>query len=144
MLGFQVPPATPQGSGPAALIIDDSLLFRRSLRRLLESEGLRVVAAAEGGILGAEYAHSFRPDLIILDHGMPDLNGIGCLRAIREAGIRSTVIVCSAELTLEQSQEYLMLGAASIFIKPLPLAAFRRAIRGLNSPTPQALGAEAY
>ncbi|MCC7478383.1 response regulator [bacterium] len=126
---FSSEPAGERSEGPRALIIDDSMLFRRSMARLLESEGLRVAGNAPGGVLGAELAISLRPDLIMVDHNMPDMNGVQTLKVIRDAGVKSRVIVCTSEITLESSQDYALLGADAIFIKPIPLHAFRRVLR---------------
>lgn len=119
--------ANPQGR--SVLLVDDSKLFHRMLRRLVEGEGGRVVGMAESGVIGAEMANSLKPELIIMDHNMPDMDGVACLRAIRQAQLSSKVIVCSGELTMDTSQEYARLGVSAIFVKPLPLPAFTAALR---------------
>ncbi|MCC7479622.1 response regulator [bacterium] len=123
-------------AGRGVLLVDDSKLFQRVLQRVVETEGGKVVGVAESGAFGADMAITLKPDLVILDHNMPDMNGVQCLRAMRESGVDCKVIVCSGELTLECSQEYARLRADAIFVKPLAMAAFTKALRvclGLES-----------
>lgn len=69
--------------GPQVLVIDDEPQIRRLLQLTLESAGYRVLAAEkgqEGLILAAQH----RPALVVLDLGLPDLNGLEVLRRLRE------------------------------------------------------------
>ena len=118
-----------QAGSRGVLLIDDSKLFQRVLQRIVETEGGTVIGVAECGKQGAAMSISLRPGLVILDHNMPDMNGVQCLRAMRESGAECRVIVCSGELTLENSQEYARLRADAIFVKPLVMHAFIKALR---------------
>jgi DNA-binding NarL/FixJ family response regulator len=57
------------------LIVDDHPSFRASARTLLESEGYSVVGEAENGATALESAKELRPDLVLLDVQLPDLDG---------------------------------------------------------------------
>ncbi|RZM05687.1 MAG: response regulator transcription factor, partial [Sphingomonas sp.] len=58
-------------------LIDDHPLFRRGVRSLLEHEpDIEVVAESESGVVGLRILGDKRPDIVILDVSMPDLNGI--------------------------------------------------------------------
>lgn len=122
-------PSTVHTNGGRILIIDDSRLFVRVMRRIVEEQGGNVVGSAEGGAFGADMAVSLKPDVIILDHSMPDMNGVACLKLMRESGVASNVLVCSGQLTLETGQDYSRLGVDAIFVKPMNLTAFRKALR---------------
>ena len=67
----------------SVLIIDDEVQMRRVLRISLEAEGYRVFEA-ENGNQGLVEAASRRPDVILLDLSLPDLDGIEILRRLRE------------------------------------------------------------
>jgi two-component system response regulator EvgA len=57
------------------LIIDDNAAFRAAARRLLEQEGFVVVADVDNSVSGLEEARRQRPDLVLLDVQLPDLDG---------------------------------------------------------------------
>lgn len=66
-----------------ALIIDDEIQIRRLLRLALESRGY-TVCEAENGTLGLQEVAFRRPDVVLLDLGLPDLDGLEVLRRLRE------------------------------------------------------------
>jgi two-component system KDP operon response regulator KdpE len=68
---------------PAALIIDDEVQIRRLLRVALEAENYRV-REAKTGQEGLAEAASRRPDVILLDLGLPDMEGVAVLKRLRE------------------------------------------------------------
>ena len=66
-----------------ALVIDDEVQIRRLLKLALESRGYKV-REAENGQLGLQEAAFHRPDVILLDLGLPDLDGLSVLRNLRQ------------------------------------------------------------
>lgn len=66
-----------------ALIIDDEIQIRRLLKLALESRGY-TVREAENGTLGLQAAVFHKPDVIILDLGLPDMDGVEVLKRLRE------------------------------------------------------------
>lgn len=66
-----------------ALIIDDEIQIRRLLRLALESREY-VVREAESGRLGLQEAAFHRPDVVLLDLGLPDMDGLNVLKSLRE------------------------------------------------------------
>lgn len=66
-----------------ALIIDDEVQIRRLLRLALDSKGW-AVREAENGLLGLQAAVHHKPDVIILDLGLPDMDGVDVLKRLRE------------------------------------------------------------
>lgn len=68
---------------PRILVIDDELAIRRFLHTVLSSEEF-VLHEAENGHAGLAAAAAFRPDVILLDMGLPDLDGIEVIKRIRE------------------------------------------------------------
>ena len=69
--------------GPRVLVVDDELQIRRFLRIALEANGYRVYETDRGGAAVQEAAR-LRPDVVILDIGLPDIDGLEVLRRLRE------------------------------------------------------------
>jgi DNA-binding NarL/FixJ family response regulator len=61
--------------GASILIVDDHPAFRVQARRLLESEGYRVVGEAADSASGLEAARTLRPEVALVDVGLPDVDG---------------------------------------------------------------------
>lgn len=57
------------------VIVDDHAIFRRSARKLLESDGFDVVGEAEDGASGLELARRLEPEVVLLDVALPDMSG---------------------------------------------------------------------
>ena len=79
-------------SGPRVLVIDDEVQIRRFLRISLEANSYEVHEAA-AGLEGISRAAQLRPDLIILDMGLPDIDGLEVLRRLREWTTTPTIIL---------------------------------------------------
>lgn len=79
-------------AGPRVLVIDDEVQIRRFLRISLEANGYEVHEAAVG-LDGISRAAQLRPDLIILDMGLPDIDGLEVLRRLREWTTTPTIIL---------------------------------------------------
>ncbi|HSM56959.1 MAG TPA: response regulator transcription factor [Candidatus Sulfomarinibacteraceae bacterium] len=78
------------------LLIDDHVVLRDGLRVLLDDEpGLRVVGEASTGAEGLSLARSLRPDIVVLDLGLPDMNGLEVIRQIRAQDQTCRIIVLS-------------------------------------------------
>jgi DNA-binding NarL/FixJ family response regulator len=61
---------------PAVLIVDDNARFRERARRSLEADGYTVVAEAEDGASALRAARRHRPDVVLVDVGLPDMSGL--------------------------------------------------------------------
>jgi two-component system, chemotaxis family, chemotaxis protein CheY len=116
-------------AGQGVLIIDDSKLLQLRLTNAVESLGYRVIGTAADGRAGAEMAVSLNPRLIILDHEMPVMNGLNCLRTIRKQGFGAKAIVCSAMITEQLAGEYSKLGVVDILTKPVQINILARAMK---------------
>ena len=68
------------------LLVDDHAGFRATARRLLESEGWTVVGEAADGVSALASAARLRPDLVLLDIGLPDLDGFAVAERLMGAG----------------------------------------------------------
>lgn len=99
-----------------ALVIDDELQMRRLLRVCLEANGYRVSEAATGKE-GIAEAAQHPPDVVILDLGLPDMEGIAVLRRLREWS-RVSVVVLSVRDREEDKIAALDNGADDYVTKP--------------------------
>jgi two-component system, NarL family, response regulator NreC len=75
------------------LLADDHALVRQSLKTLLEDEGFQVVGEASDGQSALELARSLKPDIVVMDIGMPTRNGLDAARAIRLSCPETKIIV---------------------------------------------------
>ena len=100
----------------SALIIDDERQIRRLLRITLESQGY-LVHEAETGEAGLAEVAFHRPDIVILDLGLPDLDGVQVLRRLREWS-ETPVVVLSVRDEEEQKVRALDAGADDYITKP--------------------------
>ena len=100
------------------LIVDDSSMSRRILRRILESAGNEVIEAEEGAA-GLELFFLERPEVVFLDLTMKDMYGLDVLEKIREVDPNARVVVASADIQ-DQTREMVDRAGANAFInKPL-------------------------
>ena len=106
----------PSALKPKALIIDDEQQIRRLLRVCLEANGYRVFEAASGQE-GITEAAQRTPDAVILDLGLPDMDGITVLRRLREWS-RAPVLVLSVREREEDKVAALDNGADDYVTKP--------------------------
>lgn len=80
------------------LIVDDHALFREEARALLETEGLIVVGEAETGHAALDATRRLRPDVVLLDIGLPDIDGFAVAeRLAAEAAPPRVVLISSRE-----------------------------------------------
>ncbi|MCX6906020.1 MAG: response regulator [Verrucomicrobia bacterium] len=101
---------------PTALVIDDEVQMRRLLRVSLESNGYRVVEAASGQE-GITQAAQWRPDVVVLDLGLADMEGVTVLQRLREWS-RVPVVVLSVRDREEDKVAALDNGADDYVTKP--------------------------
>lgn len=109
------------------LIIEDELALRRFLVPTLEGQGYRVGVAGTGAE-GLGQARTHNPDLILLDLGLPDLDGLEVLRQLR-AWSRKPILILSARHQEEAKVAALDLGADDYLTKPFGAAELLARIR---------------
>lgn len=116
---------------PAVLVIDDEVQIRRLLRVTLEANGYRVLEAATGGD-GIVEAAQRKPDAVVLDLGLPDLDGLTVLQRLREWS-RVPVLILTVRDADDEKVAALDSGADDYVTKPFSttelLARLRVALR---------------
>lgn len=108
------------GLKPNALVIDDEIQIRRLLRVCLEGNGYRVEEAATGQE-GITLAAQHPPDIVLLDLGLPDMDGVAVLKRLREWS-RVPVVVLSVREREEDKVAALDNGADDYVTKPFGTA----------------------
>jgi len=118
--------------GHHVLVVDDEPAIRRFLRVSLKTQNFRISEAGTG----AEALESIRrqsPDLLILDLGLPDRNGLHLIRQLRETGSALPIIVLSSRAEQDMKVAALDLGADDYITKPFGMeelmARLRTALR---------------
>ena len=114
---------------PAVLIIEDEKLIRRFVRASLEEEGCRVYEAGSCAA-GLLEAGANKPDLIVLDLGLPDGNGVDFIRDLR-AWSDVPILVLSARSNEKDKIQALDVGADDYLTKPFGVGELRARARAL-------------
>ena len=100
------------------LVVEDFVPFRRFIcSKLEEQHDLEVICQVSDGLEGVQRAKELQPDLVLLDVGLPTLNGIEAARQIRKISPDSKIIFVSQESSCEVVQEALSIGARSYVVK---------------------------
>jgi len=106
------------GSLIPVLVVDDNEPFRRFVRATLSTKPeLKIISEVSDGLEAVQKALELQPALIVLDIGLPGLNGIEAARRIRKLSPKSTILFLSQESSPEIIQEALCLGALGFVIK---------------------------
>lgn len=100
------------------LTIDDEMLIRQNIRDYLEDSGY-VVFEAENGRVGLEMFHQEKPDIILCDLHMPEVDGLEVLKKVKEESPETPVIIISGTGSLHTAIEATRLGAWDFILKPL-------------------------
>ncbi len=122
------------------LVIDDEPQIRKFLRISLSSQGYKVVEAATGSE-GLSQAALTRPDLVVLDLGLPDMDGQHVLRELREWS-QVPVLVLSVRASEVQKVEALDAGANDYVTKPFGIQEFLARVRALLRQVPRSVAQE--
>ena len=99
------------------LVADDEDIVRAMLRLVLRKEGYEVLEANDG-LTAVETARQQRPDIIMMDVRMPQMDGMAALRVVREERINATVILMTAFAAVESAVQAMRSGAYDYIIKP--------------------------
>jgi DNA-binding NarL/FixJ family response regulator len=115
------------------LIVDDHPVVRQGLRVLLEvQDGIDVTGEAADGEEALAQAAALAPDVILLDLKLPGMDGIAVLRALRDRGVVSRILVLTSGNDPAQVGLALRSGASGFLYKDVDPDALIRAIRAVN------------
>jgi two-component system response regulator MprA len=114
----------------AILVVDDDAPIRRMLERTLVAEGYAVTAAGDGGTALASIERSV-PDLVVLDVGMPALDGFAVCRRARALGLATPILLLTARDAVSDRVDGLDAGADDYLVKPFATEELLARIRAL-------------
>jgi two-component system chemotaxis response regulator CheB len=105
------------------LVADDSAFTRKALKEILDAApGITVVGIARDGLEALEKVAELHPDVVTLDLVMPNLDGVGFLRALKGPLRPRVVVVSMSDVASDLGAEALQLGAVDLVHKPTALA----------------------
>lgn len=120
------------------IIADDHALFRDSLKNLLTGRGLDVVGVAANGRQAVEMSRSLRPDVVLMDLSMPEMDGLTATRLISaDDDLKSVkVVVLTASTEDEDLFEAIKSGAEGYLLKDLESDSFVALLQGVARGEP--------
>lgn len=113
------------------LIVDDTLFMRVKLRGLLEKSGYQVVGEGANGREAVEKYKELRPDIVLLDITMPEMDGISALKEIKAFDAKATVVMVSALGQESFVMEAIRSGARNYLVKPFEENKFQEVLARL-------------
>ena len=100
------------------LICDDAAFMRMMIKDILTKNGYNVAGEAENGLKAVEKYIETKPDLVMMDITMPEMDGIQALKKIKETDPNAMVIMCSAMGQQAMVIEAIQSGAKDFIVKP--------------------------
>ena len=128
------PPGAPPGGqegteSPLVLIVDDNQRNLKLARDVLRAAGFRTLEGASGAE-GIALAERHVPDVILMDIGLPDMDGTTAARKLREAARTAQIPVVALSALPLEGDWFLAAGFAGYLEKPISIRAFPDQVRG--------------
>lgn len=100
------------------LVVDDAAFMRMTIKKMVEAHDHVVVGEAGTGVEAIQKYQELKPDVILLDITMPEMNGVDAMKALKglDAGVR--VIICSAMGQQAMVAQTIQAGAKDFIVKP--------------------------
>ena len=100
------------------MICDDAAFMRMMIKDILTKNGYNVAGEAENGAKAVEKYAELKPDLVLMDITMPEMDGIEALKKIKASDPSASVIMCSAMGQQAMVIESIQSGAKDFIVKP--------------------------
>lgn len=101
------------------LIVDDSLIIRKKITKLLEKLGHKVVYGASNGQEAIEQFNATKPDLVTMDITMPDMDGITAVKHIMKDNYDAKIIMVTSHGQEDMVIKSIQAGAVGYMLKPI-------------------------
>ena len=100
------------------LICDDAAFMRMMIKDILTKNGYNIAGEAENGAKAVEKYNELKPDLVLMDITMPEMDGIEALKKIKSGDPNASIIMCSAMGQQAMVIESIQSGAKDFIVKP--------------------------
>ena len=100
------------------LVVDDAAFMRMMIKDILTKNGYNVAGEAENGARAVEQYSALKPDLVLMDITMPEMDGIQALKKIKGSDPNAKIIMCSAMGQQAMVIEAIQSGAKDFIVKP--------------------------
>ena len=100
------------------MLVDDASFMRMTIKQIVEADGHKVVGEAATGAEALETYRVCKPDMVLMDITMPEVNGIEGVKLIKEYDKDATIIMVSAMGQQEMVVQAIQAGARSFIVKP--------------------------
>lgn len=117
----------------SVLIVDDHPVIRLAVRVLLEKHGMRVVAEADNGIDAVQLVRDLTPQVVILDIGIPKLDGYTVISRIKALNVRSEILILTSQPADSVCRRCIQLGARGFVNKEEDLGSLINAIKAVDA-----------
>lgn len=115
------------------VLAEDHTIVRQGLRSILEQQaGIEVIAEAENGRVAVRIAEQMKPDVVVMDFSMPDLNGLEATRQIKQRVPEVKILILTRHANQEYVESILRAGASGYMIKKSAAVELIIAIQSVN------------
>ena len=111
------------------MVCDDAAFMRMMIKDILVKNGYEIAAEAENGLKAVEQYPEAKPDLVLMDITMPEIDGIEAVRRIKALDPNANVIMCSAMGQQAMVIEAIQAGAKDFIVKPFQADRVLEAVR---------------
>lgn len=103
------------------LVVDDSLIMRRNIIKMIESLGHKVVGEAKDGQESVEVYRKLKPDLVTMDITMPRMDGLGAVKELKKIDKNAKIIMVTSHGQEEMVIDAIRSGASGYLLKPVKI-----------------------
>ena len=111
------------------LICDDAAFMRMMIKDILTKNGYNIAGEAENGVKAIEKYNELKPDLVLMDITMPEMDGISAVKEIKKIDPNAKIVMCSAMGQQAMVIEAIQAGARDFIVKPFQADRVLEAVR---------------
>ncbi|MCL2088451.1 MAG: response regulator [Oscillospiraceae bacterium] len=114
------------------LMVDDAAFMRMMIKDTLSKNGYSDLHEAADGQIAVDKYNELKPDLVIMDITMPNMDGLEALKTIKQLDPNATIVMCSAMGQEAMVIEAIKLGAKDFIVKPFKADRILKTLSSLN------------